>query len=55
MKNVRMAVGSNSASMWWLNGKEAALLSGDRRMVMDDWSLSALRLKKERISFAVRY
>ena len=23
MKNVRMAVGSNSASMWWLNGKEA--------------------------------
>ena len=36
MKNVRMAVGSNSASMWWLNGKEAVLLSGDRRMVMDD-------------------
>lgn len=35
-KNVRMAIGSNSASMWWLNGKEAALLSGDRRMVMDD-------------------
>lgn len=36
MKNIRMAIGSNSASMWWLNGKEAALLSGDRRMVMDD-------------------
>lgn len=36
MKNVRMAVGSNSASMWWLNGKEAVVLSGDRRMVMDD-------------------
>lgn len=36
MKNVRMAVGSNSASMWWLNGEEAVLLSGDRRMVMDD-------------------
>ena len=36
MKNVRLAVGSNSASMWWLNGKEALLLSGDRRMVMDD-------------------
>lgn len=36
MKNVRMAMGSNSASMWWLNGKEAAILSGDRRMVMDD-------------------
>lgn len=36
MKNVRMAIGSNAASMWWLNGKEAAILSGDRRMVMDD-------------------
>jgi hypothetical protein len=36
IKNVRMAIGSNSASMWWLNGKEAAILSGDRRMVMDD-------------------
>ena len=36
LTNVRMAVGSNSASMWWLNGKEALILSGDRRMVMDD-------------------
>jgi hypothetical protein len=36
MKNVRMAIGSNSASMWWLNGNEIAMLSGDRRMVMDD-------------------
>jgi hypothetical protein len=36
MKNVRLAVGSNSASMWWLNGQEALILSGDRRMVMDD-------------------
>ena len=36
MKNVRLAAGSNSASMWWLNGAEAVILSGDRRMVMDD-------------------
>ena len=36
MSNVRLAVGSNSASMWWVNGKEAAGLFGDRRMVMDD-------------------
>jgi hypothetical protein len=36
MKNVRLAVGSNSASMWWVNGKEAVRLAGDRRMVMDD-------------------
>ncbi|WP_375446157.1 acetylxylan esterase [uncultured Fibrella sp.] len=46
MKNVRMAVGSNAASMWWLNGKEAVLLSGDRRMVMDDCVSSRLTLNK---------
>jgi hypothetical protein len=46
MKNVRIAVGSNSASMWWLNGKEALLLSGDRRMVMDDAVSSRLTLHK---------
>jgi hypothetical protein len=48
MKNVRMAVGSNSASMWWLNGKEALLLSGDRRMVMDDCVSTRLTLNKGR-------
>jgi hypothetical protein len=46
MKNVRMAIGSNSASMWWLNGKEAAILSGDRRMVMDDMVSQRLTLNK---------
>jgi hypothetical protein len=46
MKNVRMAVGSNSASMWWLNGKEALILSGDRRMVMDDAVSTRLALNK---------
>lgn len=46
MKNVRMAVGSNSASLWWLNGKEAVILSGDRRMVMDDVVSSRLTLNK---------
>jgi len=46
MKNVRLAVGSNSASMWWLNGKEALLLSGDRRMVMDDGVSTRLTLNK---------
>lgn len=48
MKNVRMAVGSNSASMWWLNGEEAVILSGDRRMVMDDCISSRLTLNKGR-------
>jgi hypothetical protein len=46
IKNVRMAVGSNSASMWWLNGKEAVMLSGDRRMVMDDCVSKRLTLNK---------
>ncbi len=48
MKNVRLAVGSNSASMWWLNGEEVLLLTGDRRMVMDDFVSKRLTLKKGR-------
>ena len=48
IKDVRLAVGSNSASMWWLNGEEALLLSGDRRMVKDDGMSPRLTLKKGR-------
>ena len=46
IQNARMAVGSNSASMWWLNGKEAVDLFGDRRMVMDDCVSKRLTLNK---------
>lgn len=46
MKNVRLAVGSNSASMWWLNGEDVADLFDDRRMVMDDVVSQPLTLKK---------
>jgi len=46
--DVRMAVGSNSASMWWLNGQEAVSLFGDRRMVMDDCVSKRLTIKKGR-------
>lgn len=46
MPDVRLSVGSNSASMWWLNGEEVLLLSGDRRMVMDDCMSKRLTLKK---------
>ena len=46
INDVRLAVGSNSASMWWLNGEEALLLSGDRRMVADDCMSNRLTLKK---------
>ena len=48
IKDVRLAVGSNSASMWWLNGEEALLLSGDRRMVKDDCMSKRITLKKGR-------
>ena len=48
LENVRLAVGSNSASMWWLNGEEVLLLSGDRRMVKDDAVSPRLTLKKGR-------
>lgn len=48
MEDVRMCVGSNSASMWWLNGEEAMIMSGDRRMVMDDCASKRLTLKKGR-------
>jgi hypothetical protein len=48
IQNVRLAVGSNSASLWWLNGQEAVGLFGDRRMVMDDCISRRLTLKKGR-------
>ena len=48
IKNARMAVGSNAASMWWLNGEEAVSLFDDRRMVMDDIVSKRLTLKKGR-------
>ncbi len=48
IENVRLAAGSNSASMWWLNGEEVLLLSGDRRMVKDDAMSPRLTLKKGR-------
>jgi len=46
MKNIRLAAGSNSASMWWLNGEDVADLFDDRRMVMDDVVSKPLTLKK---------
>jgi hypothetical protein len=48
IQNARLAVGSNSASMWWLNGKEAVDLFGDRRMVMDDCVSKRLTINKGR-------
>lgn len=48
IEDVRLAVGSNSASMWWIDGQEALILSGDRRMVQDDCVSRRLTLKKGR-------
>jgi hypothetical protein len=48
IENVRLSAGSNSASKWWLNGEEVLLLSGDRRMVVDDGQSHRLTLKKGR-------
>lgn len=46
MKDVRLAAGCNSASMWWLNGQEALMLSGDKDMIVDYATSPRLTLKK---------
>ena len=48
MDGVRLAIGSNGASMWWLNGERVLTLDGDRRMVEDDCVSQRLTLKKGR-------
>ena len=48
MDGVRLAIGSNGASMWWLTGERVLTLDGDRRMVEDDCVSQRLTLKKGR-------
>ena len=48
IENVRMAAGANSSSMWWLNGNEVLMLSGDRDMIADNVASARLTLKKGR-------
>jgi hypothetical protein len=36
MTGVRLAIGSNAASVWWVNGKEVIGIYGDRQTVIDD-------------------
>jgi len=45
MNNVRLAIGSNAASVWWVNGVEAASLYNDRQAVIDDAVSKRLTLK----------
>jgi len=46
MPNVRLAIGSNASSVWWLNGQEVACVYGDRQTVVDDGVSKRLTLKK---------
>ena len=46
MKDVRLAIGSNAASVWWLNGEELIGIYGDRQTVIDDAVSKRLTLKK---------
>ncbi|QEH35495.1 hypothetical protein OJF2_40470 [Aquisphaera giovannonii] len=46
MKDVRLAIGSNAASVWWVNGREVVGLYGDRQTVIDDGVSKRLTLKK---------
>jgi hypothetical protein len=46
IKNVRMSAGVNSGGMFWLNGNEALILSGDRDMIVDNVTSPLLTLKK---------
>lgn len=44
----RLAVGSNSASVWWVNGQEVIGIYGNRQTVVDDGVSKRLTLKKGR-------
>jgi hypothetical protein len=46
MRGVRLSVGSNSASIWWVNGREVIDLYGDRHMLVDDGVSRRLTLNK---------
>ena len=43
---MRLAIGSNAASVWWVNGKEVIGIYGDRQTVVDDGVSKRLTLKK---------
>ncbi|HEY5913579.1 MAG TPA: acetylxylan esterase [Verrucomicrobiae bacterium] len=43
---VRLAIGSNAASVWWVNGQEVIGIYGDRQTVIDDGVSKRLTLKK---------
>lgn len=44
--NVRLAVGSNAGSVWWVNGEEVIGIYGDRQTTIDDGASKKLTLKR---------
>jgi hypothetical protein len=48
MTEVRLAIGSNAASRWWLNGEPVIALNDDRQSVIDDGVSRRLTLHKGR-------
>jgi hypothetical protein len=44
--NARLAIGSNAASVWWLNGREVITLFNDRQTVIDDGVSKRVTLNK---------
>jgi hypothetical protein len=48
MHDVRLAIGSNAASRWWLNGEPVIALNDDRQAVIDDGVSKRVTLHKGR-------
>ena len=46
LTGVRLAIGSNAASVWWVNGQEVIALYNDRQAVIDDGVSNRLTLKR---------
>ena len=46
MSGVRLAIGSNAASVWWVNGREVIGIYNDRQTVIDDGVSKRLTLKQ---------
>jgi len=46
MTDVRLAIGSNAASIWWVNGAEVIGVYNDRQAVIDDGVSNRLTLKR---------
>lgn len=46
LSGVRLAIGSNAASVWWVNGQQVVGIYNDRQTVIDDGVSKRLTLKK---------